>query len=223
MPKHFYLALPLLLASVVAMAADPLVGSWLKDGEPAAELRSDHTGLIDSDEIKWTADARILRFTYPSGEKEKMPYTISGNVLTVEMNGKSETFTRSAARQASQKTKASAQKAGKDRLSSLLLSSPWCRFEYNKISGSSHQERVVFRRDGTWDSGARSESHSSGAAGTVAGQTDSSSGGRWHVKGSSLFMSLGGGAIEDTGLSVSRNSNGYPILKTGIKEYSSCN
>jgi hypothetical protein len=223
MTKRSLLALPLLLAAAVASAADPLVGSWLKDGEPAAELRADHTGVVDSEEIMWSADARTLRFTYPSGDKEKMTYTIRENILTVEMNGKTETFTRSAAKPDASKTKPSSDKAGKDRLSSLLLSTPWCRFQYNKTSGASHQERVVFRRDGTWDSGARSESRSSGASGTVAGQTDSAAGGRWRVKGSSLLMSQDKGPLEDAGLTVSRNSKGYPILKTGGKEYSSCN
>lgn len=220
MPKLFLLALPLLLAAASASAADPLVGSWLKDGEPAADLRADGSGVIDGEEIRWKADAGTLRLTYPSGMKEKMPYKLQGNALTVEMNGKSETFTRTEAKPAAAKTKAP---AGKDRISSLLLSTPWCSFQYNKISGASHQTRVVFRRDGTWDSGARGETYSSGAAGTVSGQSDSAAGGRWQVKGTSLLMSEGGEALEDAGLSVSRNSKGYPILKTGGKEYSSCN
>jgi hypothetical protein len=80
----------------------------------------------------------------------------------------------------------------------------------------------VFRKDGGWDSGARSESYSSGAFGSVAGQTDSGAGGRWRVRGDRLLMSEGGGALEDVGLSVSRNSNGYPILHAGGKEYSQC-
>lgn len=195
MPKYFAL-LPLLLLAAAASAADPLVGSWLKDGEPAAELRSDHTGAIDSDEIEWSADAGILRFTYPSGEKEKMPYTLSGNVLTVEMNGKTETFTRSAA---ASKAKAPAP-AGKNGVSSLLLSRPWCTYRFDK-AGSSKQERLVFRGDGTWRSGEA---------------------GRWKVKGSVLSMAKDGEPLTDAGLTVSRDSKGFPVLDLAGKKYSSC-
>ena len=205
-----------------AFAADPLIGSWDKDGAPASVVRADHTARIGTDEVKWVADGKILRLTYANGETETMTYAIRGNVLTVTMEGESEVYTRSAAKGA-KTAKAPAEKAGSDKLSTLLLSTPWCHFRYNKISGASHQERAVFRRNGTWDSGARGETYSSGANGTVSGQSDSSSGGRWKVKGGSLFLSEGAGELEDAGLKVSRNSNGYPILNAGGKEYSSCN
>lgn len=221
MPKRYLLPLCLLLAAA-APAGDAIIGTWLKDGVPFAELRADGRGRVDHDAVSWKADGRVLRLTYASGETETMPYAIRKGVLTVEMDGGTETYTRAAAKPAANAGKAPAEKAGKDQLSALLLSSPWCHFRYNKISGSSHQERVVFRRDGTWGSGARGESYSSGPAGTVSGQSDSSSGGRWQAKGATLLMSTGGGPLEDTGLSISRNSNGYPILKTGNKEYASC-
>ena len=110
----------------------------------------------------------------------------------------------------------------KDELSALLLSSPWCSFSYNKVSGASRQERVVFWADGTWGSGARAESYSSGAYGSVAGQRNSGSGGRWQARGGRLLMSEGNGPLEDVGLTVSRNSNGYFILKAEGKEYAQC-
>ena len=211
-----------MFAASAASAADPLVGSWDKDGAPASVVRADHTARIGTDEVKWSADGPILLLTYANGETETMTYTIKNNVLTVTMDGESEVYTRSA-KPAKAAKAPPAEKAGGDRLSTMLLSTPWCHFRYNKISGASHQERVVFRRNGTWDSGARGETYSSGAHGAVSGQSDSSSGGRWKVKGGSLLLSEGAGELEDAGLKVSRNSNGYPIFNAGGKEYSSCN
>lgn len=226
MIKNLIFSVSLLLLASLASAARPLVGVWNKDGVPASEIRADGTGQIGPDAVKWEADARTITLTYANGKREKMAYFLDKNTLTVIMDGESETYTRSATKVTGTKsasTKAPAAAAGKDTLSKLLLSSSWCYFSYSKISGSSHQERVNFRQNGSWDSGARAESYSSGTGGTVSGQSDSSSGGRWQVQGGTLLMSSGDGELEDTGLTVSRNSNGYPILKTGKKEYSSCN
>lgn len=223
MTKCLPLAALLLIAAPCARAASPLVGVWNRDGVPYAELRSDGRGEVDHEPMRWKADARILTLSYDRGEVQTMFYAIQGKSLTVLMNGKTYAYTRGAKAASPKNAPAAAAKAGKDELSKLLLSSAWCSFSYNKISGASHQERVVFRANGSWDSGGRAESYSSGAGGTVAGQSNSSSGGRWQVKGPSLLMSSGGAPLADTGLSVTRNSNGYPILKTGGKEYSSCN
>lgn len=211
------------LLCAAAPASDALVGVWLKDGAPFAELRADGRGRVDHDEVAWKADGRTLRLTYADGEAEAMSYTLRKDALTVVMDGEARTYTRAAAK-ATGKAKTSAVKApsGKDKLTELLLSSPWCHFRYNKSADTTRQERVVFRRDGTWDSGSRGEIYSSGAAGTAHVQSDAASGGRWSVKGSVLLLSQGGGPLEDAALSVSRNSNGYPILNAGGKEYSSC-
>lgn len=187
-----FLILPALL--LAAAPVDPLVGSWLKDGEPAAELRSDHTGAIEGEEIRWSAEAGVLSFTYPSGEKEKLPYTVSGNVLSVESNGKAESFTRSAA-------KAAPKKGGKDRTSSLLLSTAWCTLE-----GSDPREKLIFKADGTWNTGGK----------------DARPAGRWKVSGSSLLMSRNAKPLEDAGFSTARDAKGFPVLTVRGKEYSSC-
>ncbi len=223
----FVIKLILLVALLPLFAAvawaDPLVGSWNKNGVPASEVRADGTGRIGSDEVRWTADARTLKLTYADGRRETMAYRIEKDVLTVYMDGESETYTRAPAKGAKKSAKAPAETVGSDKTSTMLLSSAWCYFRYNKISGTTHQERVVFRKDGTWDSGKRGETYSSGRNGTAYGQSDSSSGGRWKVKGAALLMSERGGELGDVGLTVTRNSNGYPILHTGGKEYSSCN
>ncbi len=232
------LALALLLA-VPAAAASPLVGKWEKGGSPYAELRADGTGSVRGEGVAWSADAKTLTLIYEDGTVEAMSWKLKDQTLTVNMNGQADVMTRAGAKAKSKPGaksggKAAAaeapSKAGGDKLSKLLMSSAWCHFRYNKVSGTSKQERVVFRADGTWSSGARGETYSSGMYGTVSGQTDSSAGGRWKTKGStwltttgaSLLMSTGNGPLEDAGLSISQNSNGYPILNAGGKEYSSC-
>lgn len=117
------------------------------------------------------------------------------------------------------------QRAGNDQLSQLLLSSSWCSFSYNKISGASNTTKVTFYPDGSWGLGARGETYNSGAYGSVAGQHDSSGGGRWAVQNGVLLMSSAETPqlTPVPGFSVTRNSNGYPIINSMGKEYSSCN
>ncbi len=109
-------------------------------------------------------------------------------------------------------------------LSHLLLSSAWCSFTYNKVSGASHQTRVQFSANGHWSSGSRGETYSSGSNGSVAGQHDEETGGQWVVQQGQLFMSNPPEtpALSPVNLTIRRNSNGYPILTADGTEYSSC-
>ncbi|MBM4134167.1 MAG: hypothetical protein FJ245_10395 [Nitrospira sp.] len=109
-------------------------------------------------------------------------------------------------------------------LSQLLLSSAWCSFTYNKVSGASHSTRVQFSANGHWSAGSRGETYSSGPAGSVAGQHDDGAGGQWAVQQGQLFMSNPPDtpALTSVDLTIERNSNGYPILTADGKEYSQC-
>lgn len=118
-----------------------------------------------------------------------------------------------------------ARQAGTDQLSQLLLSSSWCSFTYNKISGASNTTKVTFYANGQWGLGSRGETYSSGQYGTVAGQHDSTNGGQWAVQNGQLLMS-GGQYPQLTPIPdfrVYQNSNGYPIIFSMGKEYSRCN
>ena len=112
--------------------------------------------------------------------------------------------------------------SGGDQLSQLLISSPWCSFTYNQTSGASRSERVVFHPNGVVASGSNAESYSSGPSGSVAGQTRGGDQGRWRVQSGVLHLSKDGANWEPQNLQVTRNSNGYPIIKSGKKEYSQC-
>jgi hypothetical protein len=112
--------------------------------------------------------------------------------------------------------------SGGDQLSQLLISSPWCSFTYNQTTGSSRSERVVFHPNGVVASGSNAESYSSGPSGSVAGQTRGGGQGRWRVQSGMLHLSQDGTTWEPQNLQVTRNSSGYPIIKSGKKEYLQC-
>jgi hypothetical protein len=245
--------LPLVMVLVLAGApkADPkLAGRWLLEGEPFATLKADGTGVLEEDAVRWGVEKGELVLT-ADGETERVSYTLSGDTLTLHM-GVPLTLTRAgkAGKGAGKTVQASApepreeedvefavgeappsapakkQPAGKDALSQLLLSSAWCSFSYNKVSGATSQSRVRFLPDGSWSSGRQAETYNSGAYGSVAGQYNSGSGGQWAVKNGRLFMS---NPPEEPSLQpvepfeVTRNSNGSPIIKAQGTEYSSCN
>ena len=113
--------------------------------------------------------------------------------------------------------------AGVDaQLTELLTRTPWCGFTYNQRTGTSTRERVVFGRDGRVTQSSGGETYSSGPSGTVAGQSSGGNQGRWKVSGGMLQLSQDGTQWTPQPLAVTQNSNGYPIIKSGGKEYMQC-
>ncbi len=225
MLNQMILAVSLALTPSLQAKNTALVGTWEKDGVFYAELKADGSGTVEDQPITWSTLGRMLFLTHPDGATETLAFTLKGDSLQVLSDGKLTDFSRG--KGGSKKSQASPKKKEQARddsgqLAALLTSSPWCSFTYNKISGASKQERIVFRPNGTWGSGSRAESYSSGQYGSAAGQRDSAGGGRWEARGARLFLSEGSASLEDAGLSVTRNSNGYPILRSGKKEYSQC-
>jgi hypothetical protein len=107
-------------------------------------------------------------------------------------------------------------------LTQLLTSSAWCAFSYNQRSGASSKERFVFGRDGMYLQQTGGETYSSGYGGTYAGQSGGGRRGRWRVQGGGLQLSQDGFNWQPQPLQVARNSNGYPIINSGGKEYTQC-
>lgn len=102
-------------------------------------------------------------------------------------------------------------------LQQLLLSSPWCTFSYNKITGASDSKRYRFFNNGRYSTGSNAETYSSGAYGSVAGQSRGNGGGQWGVQGNMLIIN--GDAVN---VRVKRNSNGYAVIVADGVEYSQC-
>jgi hypothetical protein len=107
-------------------------------------------------------------------------------------------------------------------LTQLLTSSAWCAFSYNQRSGASSKERILFGRDGMYQQQTGGEAYSSGYGGTYAGQSSGGSRGRWRVQGGGLQVSQDGFNWQPQPLQIKRNSNGYPIINSGGKEFMQC-
>ncbi|MEZ4219868.1 MAG: hypothetical protein R3B13_02995 [Polyangiaceae bacterium] len=131
---------------------------------------------------------------------------------------------------------ASCPAAQQDQLAQLLASSPWCNFSYSGTSngsGTTGQERVVFATDGRFTSSSSRESSYSGTGTDQYGNTTNAWGangsnsnseqGCWRTEGTTLHLSPDGNQWGATPVSVSHNSNGYPIITANGKEYSQCN
>lgn len=108
-------------------------------------------------------------------------------------------------------------------LTALLTRNAWCGFTYNQHTGTSTSERVVFAANGMVSRSSGAQTYNSGAAGSVAGQYGNRDQARWKVSNGLLHLSQDGTNWSPQPLQVSQNSNGYPIIKSGGKEYMQCN
>jgi hypothetical protein len=119
-------------------------------------------------------------------------------------------------------------------LRQLLLSGPWCHFSYagGNYGGTTKQERVVFRADGTLTQSGGAESSYSGQQNNQYGDSTGNWGAwggnqqttsaRWKVGGGALGLTEDGVNWEFIGLQVSLNSEGWPIINADGKEYFRC-
>jgi len=104
----------------------------------------------------------------------------------------------------------------------LMMSSAWCTFKYNKITGYSNTTRLVFNGNGTYSQGGRAEGYSSGSGGSMASQRNSRAAGRWRVVNGELYIGEGAGQPQPVRTVVKRNNRGYPIIMADGIEYSQC-
>jgi hypothetical protein len=117
-------------------------------------------------------------------------------------------------------------------LAQLLLSSPWCSFSYSQSSGRTSTSRNRFSSDGTvqvsssLEGGTVNQSAGSvdpgrGATGSLSSQPAGGGQLRWKVEKGRLWLDEGNG-FQAMSMEVTRNSNGYPIIKASGTEYMQC-
>ncbi len=118
-----------------------------------------------------------------------------------------------------------------DAIKKVLLANDWCSFSYSGGGGGygssgsyghSSTSRVHLSPDGTISRRSGSENYSSNQYGSVASQGNDGDGGRWQVRGGVLYLSNGNAPLQPVNLSITRNSNGSPILKADGIEYMRC-
>lgn len=240
-----FITLVISAALCAAPKNDPrLVGTWLAGAEPFITFAANGTGSMDEGKVKWSTNGATLTITDDTGEVEQATFQVEGDAMIMTIGGIPVQLRRAGgkkqsalAARAAKVNQASSddgvdeeprpqqpRAARNDQLSQLLLSSAWCSFTYNKVSGTSSQTRVRYFPNGTWSMGGQTETYNSGANGTVSGQYGSNNGGLWEVRNGQLWGSYGNAPLELVQpFSVTRNSNGYPIINSLGKEYSSCN
>jgi len=156
------------------------------------------------------------------------PYTLKGDVLEIRYP---EGFILQYRRLSGDARTAYAEQ---DRqLSRLLVGSAWCSFSYSggSLYSRTSSSRIPFFPNGTYRYSSRSEGNFAGRTGDgynrpdgsfYSSQNDAASDGRWEVRYGRLYISEGSGPLEEVGLKVTSNSNGYPILMSEGKEYNQC-
>ena len=133
-------------------------------------------------------------------------------------------FTRGGAAAGKGADKPAAAAGGADgQLTALLTRNAWCGFTYNQHTGTSTNERVVFGANGLVSRSSGAQTYNSGPSGSVAGQYGNREQARWKVSNGMLHLSQDGTNWSPQALQVTQNSNGYPIIKSGGKEYMQCN
>jgi len=228
--------------ATAAAPADPYVGTFSGDGGAVTVHKqgSSYTGTITANGVDYPFSARkmgrsLIGTFLAQGSSYMFSAAVQGDQLTFIANGQTTVLQRGAAvarnrgreeTEGAGRGRAEAPRAatGKDaQIERILLSSPWCYMHYSQTLGSTNTERGVFLRDGRLIVGTGHEMVSSGQNGTVYGSGNGSTEYRWRVQNSDLWISQGGGPFAQTGLRITQNSNGYPILNVNGKEYSQCN
>lgn len=223
-----FLVLALLAGAAQAdgKARAGLVGTWGSElaGTPLTlELRADGTATFQGAAAQWQAMGDMLVV----GNNAARYQLTGGRLVLTDMQGTVTVWQRAGMAKAGKGPAAPARAAaGKGspadaQLRQLLVSSAWCSFHYNKITGATNQSRAVFLPDGTLRLGTDAQTYSSGASGSVAGQYQTGTGMRWAVQNGRLLVDSGEGP-QDLNLQVNRNSAGNPILVAGGKEYAAC-
>lgn len=233
-----------MLLALLVLAAAPkvdarLVGTWHLNGQRFVKLSADGGGEMEGERITWRVEGKTLVIKDEDGETERLPFELKDGVLTVRSEGATLTLTKSASvpraaagdlappaatgRPQPQPREQAPAPGGNDQLSRLLLSSSWCWIRY--ASGNSYTQKVRFSPNGSWQDFSESDISVNNQYAQVTAQATGNrqGGGRWAVRGGQFFLSEGDGPLEPVPLSVSYNSNGYPLITADGREYSQCN
>ena len=179
--------------------------------QSSIELGQDGTTAINGIRYRYTADARVITLVGADGTF-RFPYQLKGDVLSLLINGAVQNYRCAAPGTSAQ--------GGGGVSESLMLSSAWCTFSYNKVTGYSNSTRWVFNSNGTYSQGGRGEGYSSGYGGSMASQHNSRNGGLWKVVNGELY--LGAGIPQPVRTVVKRNNNGSVVVVADGVEYAQC-
>jgi hypothetical protein len=253
MRTHVALAVLISFATPAARAETPaaLVGRYQLDvaGGDVLELRADGGATLAGDSTRWsvtgnqlTVGPDVMNYVL---QADRLLVNVGGALLVWKKLGAAAALTpmQAAAANAAtanrnanppspaaaplRPTAPTASPAGGDprdeQARQLLLGSAWCSFTYNKVSGTSTTQRVVFRPDGLLFVNGGAETYSAGRNGSVAGQSSNGGAMRWRLENLRLLIDAGdGNGWQDVNLDATRNSSGAVILHSLGREYAMC-
>ena len=196
---------------------DGLVGTWVSQSA-TIDLRKDGTTEVNGVAYRYAGDGKIITLVGIDGTY-RYPYQLKGDILIVLITGVLQTFQCGAAGAAPSGGNMNGGNAG-GITPQLLLSSAWCTFSYNKITGYSNSTRYVFSSNGTFSTGGRAEGSSSGYGGSMASQRNSQAAGVWKVANGVLY--IGDSVPQPVETQLKRNNNGSVIVVADGVEYSQC-
>ena len=223
------LCLFFLSAAVEAKGVNSIVGRWVyQQNNTTSEIVLDKSGngsfngtplryQVQGNQLYVSINGGVLAYFY---ELKPNQLVIAGGDLAAPVQ-----FTRASKAQSSQQ--APTGNTGNDAaIKRFLLANDWCSFSYSGSSsgsyGHSSTSRVHLSSNGMISRRSGSENYSSNSNGSMASQGNSGDSGRWEVRGGVLYLSDGNTPMQAVNLSMTRNSNGSPILKAGGIEYMQC-
>lgn len=223
------LCLFFLSAAVEAKGVNSIVGRWVyQQNNTTSEIVLDKSGngsfngtplryQVQGNQLYVSINGGVLAYFY---ELKQNQLVIAGGDLAAPVQ-----FTRSSKAQSTQQ--APTGNTGNDAaIKRFLLANDWCSFSYSGSSsgsyGHSSTSRVHLSSNGMISRRSGSENYSSNSNGSMASQGNSGDSGRWEVRGGVLYLSDGNTPMQPVNLSMTRNSNGSPILKAGGIEYMQC-
>lgn len=229
MRSNIVLLMCLLCISVMAEAKEgnTLVGRWVyQQSDATSEIVLDESGSgsFDGTPLSYQVQGNQI-FVNINGGMQSYFYELKTDHLVLDGGDLAAPvqFTRATQSKSTLKT-ATDHTSNDDAIKRVLLANDWCSFSYSGSGsyGHSSKSRVHLSSDGTISRKSGSENYSSNQYGSMASQGNGGDDGRWQVREGVLYLSSGNAPLQPVNLTITRNSNGAPILKADGVEYMRC-
>ena len=216
-------------AAVEAKGVSNIVGRWIyQQNNATSEIVLDKSGngsfngtplsyQVQGNQLYVSINGGVLAYFY---ELKQNQLVIAGGDLAAPVQ-----FTRASNAQSTQMAP-TGNTSNDAAIKRFLLANDWCSFSYSGSSsgsyGHSSTSRVHLSSNGMISRRSGSENYSSNSNGSMASHGNSGDTGRWEVRGGVLYLSDGNTPMQAVNLTMTRNSNGSPILKAAGIEYMQC-
>jgi hypothetical protein len=163
-------------------AGGGVVGSWRNQQGSTLQLNPDETAILNGQQFRYTNDGSTLTLIGSDGSMP-FPYSLSGNTLTVSVQGQTVVYTRTGGA-GGQGARAGGPLGGGGGSNPPEMAGKWCAYSGSSTGQitSGREQCFTLNPDGTYEYYGASDS--TNQFGGTASQ--SSDGGTWSVEGSTL-------------------------------------